>query len=169
MPVYNPVHVPATLPNASPSASPIQSSIESAGSSRQDSTQAQKPRASIRNRYTEHEIEVIMQMKAQGHSNDKIAQVCMFQEFDTRLAKQKTGTASPYREIDRGEIRGPHKRPPALLGLSTIPIGSACVLEGGNMTWTKDRFFSTFRALLSKHNSQVLLPSHRCGIIKPGF
>lgn len=78
-PVCSPVHVPALISHPSLNVSPVPSRTESPVSSREDSIQAQKPRASIRNRYTDHEIDVIMQMKAQGHGNDKIAQVRMFQ------------------------------------------------------------------------------------------
>ncbi|ROV95224.1 hypothetical protein VMCG_08598 [Cytospora schulzeri] len=76
--VYSPIRAPSTLPdtspNTSPNASPVPAGTASESLWRQNSTPAQKPRASIRNRYTEHEIDVIMQMKAQGHGNDKIAQ-----------------------------------------------------------------------------------------------
>ncbi|KUI63611.1 hypothetical protein VM1G_10363 [Cytospora mali] len=77
VPVSNsPVNVPATLPNTSPNANPVPTGAAIAGPSRRSSSsQPQRSRASIRNRYTEHEIAIIIQMKAQGYGNDKIAQV----------------------------------------------------------------------------------------------
>ncbi|KUI61712.1 hypothetical protein VP1G_08881 [Cytospora mali] len=76
IPVFNsPINVPATLPNTSPNASPVPTGVVIADPSRRSSSsQPQRSRASIRNRYTEHEIAIIMQMKAQGYGNDKIAQ-----------------------------------------------------------------------------------------------
>ncbi|KAK7741868.1 hypothetical protein SLS53_004935 [Cytospora paraplurivora] len=71
----NPVGVAVALPQGDGNASPVLGQVSSAGSLSRGPIPTAKPRASIRNRYTDYEVDTIFRLKAQGYSNELVAQV----------------------------------------------------------------------------------------------
>ncbi|ROW07034.1 hypothetical protein VPNG_06606 [Cytospora leucostoma] len=73
--ISSPVGVPVALPQGDGNASPVLGQVSSAGPSSRGPNPTARPRASIRNRYTDTEVDTIYRLKGQGYSNELIAQV----------------------------------------------------------------------------------------------